>query len=328
MKKKNPLHNSLSRRDSLKLMGAAGATSFLGWGELSALIPSIAGAPSAVGKEELIARIMHPALYSAAPVSFTKQVSEMSCVARPALTEGPFFVDEKLNRSDIRPDPSNGTVKTGTKLTIKFNVYRTSGTVCTPLSGAYVDIWHTDASGAYSDVNGQGNPNNIGQKFLRGYQITDANGAVTFTTIYPSWYNGRTVHIHYKVRLFNGTTQTFTFTSQLCFDDTLTDTVFLQAPYNAYGTRTTRNSNDGIYQSGGTSILLNCTSDGAGGYMTTYDLSLSGLPASTTALTTVSGASYVPGGAVTSEGIAALFGNGLASTTLAAPSPKMRSMNS
>ena len=244
----------------------------------------------------------------------------MSCVARPALTEVPFFVDEKLNRSDIRPDPSNGTVKTGTKLTIKFNVFRTSGTGCTPLSGAYVDIWHTDASGAYSDVNGQGNPNNIGQKFLRGYQITDANGAVTFTTIYPGWYNGRTVHIHYKVRLFNGTTQTFTFTSQLCFDDTLTDTVFLQAPYNAYGTRTTRNSNDGIYQSGGTSILLNCTSDGAGGYTTTYDLSLSGLPASTTALTTVSGASYVPGGAVTSEGIAALFGNGLASTTLAAPS--------
>ena len=158
MKKKTLLQNSLSRRDTLKLMGAAGATSFLGWGKLSALIPGIAGAPGAVGKEELIARIMHPALYSAAPVSFTKQVSEMSCVARPALTEGPFFVEEKLNRSDIRPDPSNGTVKTGTKLTLKFNVFRTSGTVCTPLSGAYVDIWHTDASGAYSDVNGQGNP--------------------------------------------------------------------------------------------------------------------------------------------------------------------------
>src|SRR5205085_3183987 len=99
----------------------------------------------------------------------------------------------------------------------------------------------------YSDIaNGAGQANTSGQKYLRGYQVTDANGAVEFTTIYPGWYSGRTVHIHYKVRLFSGTTKTYEFTSQLCFDDTLTDTVFTQAPYNTKAARGTRNNNDGI----------------------------------------------------------------------------------
>ncbi|MFN0110046.1 MAG: hypothetical protein ACKVZH_14420 [Blastocatellia bacterium] len=259
------------------------------------------------------------ALFEPMPrVSF--DVSQLSCVTKPALTEGPFFVDEKLNRSDIRPDPSNNTVKQGAQLKLKFFVSRVTGTnTCTPLVGAWFDIWHTDALGAYSDVSGQGNPNNIGQKFLRGYQVTDANGAVEFTTIYPGWYQGRTVHIHYKVRLFNGTTRTYDFTSQLTFDDTLTDQVFTQAPYNTKGARGTRNNNDGIAQQGGTAILLNAASDGAGGYAATYALGLTGLPASVAAVSSVSAATFASG-ALASDSIAALFGTGLATSTLAASS--------
>ncbi len=310
MKKKKD--HSLTRRETLKMMGAA---SVLGISELPSLLPSVTKVSAAIRPEDIVRQVIAPALRTAAPVKMLRQVSEMSCVARPALTEGPFFVDERLNRSDIRSDPSNNSVKAGTKLTIKFNVFRTSSTTCTPLVGAWVDLWHCDATGGYSDVSGAGNPNNIGQKFLRGYQITDANGAVEFTTIYPGWYAGRTVHLHYKVRLFNGTTRTYEFTSQLCFDDTLTDTVFVQSPYSARPNRTTRNSNDNIYQSGGSTLLLAVTSDGAGGYTTTYDLALTGLPATTTAATTVSGASYASGGSLSSEAIASIFGNGLASTT-------------
>jgi uncharacterized protein (TIGR03437 family) len=313
-KKNNAL---LSRRDSMKLIGAAGATSFLGFNE-NPIIPGFN--PAKIPDNKFVESLLQPSLFAASPVQILKPITEMSCVGRPALTEGPFFVDERLNRSDIRPDPSNGIVSAGTKLTVKFIIYRSSSSTCTPLAGALVDLWHCDAAGGYSDVSGAGNPNNLGKKFLRGYQITDANGAVEFTTIYPGWYSGRTVHMHYKIRLFDGTTRTYDFTSQVCFDDGLTDTVFLQSPYSSKGNRSTRNNNDGIAQQGGSGILLNCVADGSGGYSTSYEVALTGLPATTSAMTTVSGASYAAGGALSSEGIASIFGNGIASTTQAATS--------
>ena len=145
-------NNLLSRRDSLKLMGAVGATSILGMGDKQSLIPGLKPSSVPINQSDLVTRLLQPSLFAASPVQISKPVSEMSCVGRPALTEGPFFVDELLNRSDIRPDPSNGTISAGTKLTVKFIVYRTSSSTCTPLSGALVDLWHCDASGGYSDL--------------------------------------------------------------------------------------------------------------------------------------------------------------------------------
>jgi protocatechuate 3,4-dioxygenase beta subunit len=173
----------------------------------------------------------------------TPTTGSATCVLTAALTEGPFFVDEKLNRSDIRTDPVTGAVSTGIPLALTFNVSRVANSACTPLTGAYLDVWHCDSGGVYSDVSGSS------QKFLRGYQLTDANGVAAFTTIYPGWYSGRAVHIHFKLRLYAGSTQSYEFTSQFFFDDTLTDSVYTQTPYSSRGSRTTRNANDGIYNS-------------------------------------------------------------------------------
>src|SRR5512145_1130496 len=112
------------------------------------------------------------------------------CVLTAALTEGPFFVDEKLNRSDIRTDPTTGAVSAGAPLALTFNVEHLVNGVCTPLSGAYLDVWHCDAGGVYSDVGSAS-----GREFLRGYQVTDAKGVARFSTVYPGWYSGRPVHI-------------------------------------------------------------------------------------------------------------------------------------
>lgn len=164
-----------------------------------------------------------------------------ACVLTAALDEGPFFVDEKLNRTDIRSDPATAGVSAGVPLALTFNVSRVAGNACTPLTGAYLDLWHCDAGGVYSDVVGEKH------KFLRGYQVTDANGAAKFTTVYPGWYPGRAVHIHFKLRLFAGSTKSYEFTSQLFFDEGLTDAVHTQSPYSSRGTRNTRNADDGIY---------------------------------------------------------------------------------
>jgi len=171
-----------------------------------------------------------------------------SCVLTAALTEGPYFVDEKLNRSDIRSDPTTGEVSEGVPLTLTFNVMRVDGDACTPLTGAYLDVWHCDAAGTYSDVSGNGNGSGgAGRKFLRGYQLTDVDGIAQFQTIYPGWYSGRAVHIHFKLRLFAGSTKTYEFTSQFFFDESLTDVVHAQSPYSSKGRRNTLNTTDGIY---------------------------------------------------------------------------------
>jgi protocatechuate 3,4-dioxygenase beta subunit len=131
----------------------------------------------------------------------------------PQQTEGPYFVDNMPNRSDIRSDPSDGSVQEGIPLHLVISVYGVDNNgLCSPLKGARVDIWHANSNGVYSDVSDQGT---TGKKFLRGYRLTDNNGTVRFTTIYPGWYQGRAIHIHDKIRTFNGSEKTLEWTSQL-----------------------------------------------------------------------------------------------------------------
>ena len=118
-----------------------------------------------------------------------------------------------------------------------------------------MDVWQCDALGIYSDVQ-DGRFNTIGQKFLRGYQFTDVRGEAQFVTLYPGWYSGRTVHIHFKIRTTPKARRSFEFTSQLYFDDELTDRVHAATPYAARGPRTARNRHDGIFRRGGDQLML------------------------------------------------------------------------
>lgn len=254
----------ISRRDTLRLMGAAGATAVVAWSGEPAL------------------RLLSPKRGSVV------NAQSLTCVVRPQLTEGPYFVDERLNRSDIRTDPTTNAVKAGLPLLLKFNVSRASGGSCLPLSGAYVDIWHCDAAGSYSDVRDAGFDTR-GQQYLRGYQLTDSGGLAQFQTIYPGWYSGRAVHIHFKIRLFTGSQRSYEFTSQLFFDDTVSDQVFTQSPYNAKGIRNTRNSQDGIYNGGGSQLVLNLSQD-AQGYSATFDIALEGITVAPSTPPEISGA--------------------------------------
>jgi protocatechuate 3,4-dioxygenase beta subunit len=184
------------------------------------------------------------------------------CVVRPEQTEGPYFVDEMLRRSDIRADPTDGAVTPGTPIELTFNVSRADAG-CTPVAGAHVDLWQCDHAGVYSDVRDH-SFNTVGKKFLRGYQVTDPAGIARFTTIYPGWYQGRTVHLHFKVRSAPTARPGFEFTSQLYLDDELTDVVHAKEPYNAKGQRTVRNERDGIFRRGGRDLMLALAPKGDG----------------------------------------------------------------
>lgn len=183
------------------------------------------------------------------PLSVEPAKAQCAVAAAPSLTEGPYFVDEILHRSDIRTDPDTNTTEEGLPLVINLNVSRVDDCVVTPLAGAFIDIWQCNAAGVYSDVAAQ---NSRGKKFLRGYQIADRGGKTQFTTIYPGWYQGRAVHIHYKVRFFSKGEETYEFTSQWFFDDAFSDDIYKLTPYSSKGIADTRNATDGIYRGAST----------------------------------------------------------------------------
>jgi uncharacterized protein (TIGR03437 family) len=240
-----------------------------------------------------------------------------ACLApTSAMEEGPYFIEEKLLRSDVRSDPATGVVQAGVLLTLSITVQNQSGGVCAPLVGAYVDMWQANALGVYSD---EAQENTVGVKYLRGYQITDDTGTVNFTTIYPGWYSGRAVHIHLRVRTYNGTTVLSDFETQSFFDDSLTDIVYQQAPYNTRGTRDTLNSTDRVY-TGAANAGLNIwtITQTSSGYAATLNLAVSETaPAATLPVIRAGGVSNAASGAagVAPGAWTSIFGTNLAAST-------------
>lgn len=196
-----------------------------------------------------------------------------TCVLAPEVTEGPYWVDVREKRSNVVAGQS------GVPLNLDLYVYRSDDS-CEPEEGAVVDIWHCNASGLYSDEAANGTS---GQTWLRGYQETDSTGKVSFTTIYPGWYSGRTVHIHVRVRTFSGSSTTYNFTTQIFFTEEDSAAVFATTPYNAHSGRDTTNEEDSIYQQevrAGNVMMPTLSGSASSGYSGTVGIGLSGLPAS------------------------------------------------
>ena len=172
----------------------------------------------------------------------------VACVLVPEQTEGPYYIaNEKVRRNITEGRP-------GTPLTLRLAVV--DAKTCKPIEGAAVDIWHCDASGTYSGF-GAGRSS---RTFMRGIQRTNANGVATFKTVYPGWYQGRTVHIHVKVHVRGNVVHT----GQLYFPDRLTDAAYRRAPYSSRPNRDVRNVDDMVFRNGGKRSLLSLRRNGAG----------------------------------------------------------------
>jgi protocatechuate 3,4-dioxygenase beta subunit len=165
-----------------------------------------------------------------------------ACVLLPQAVAGPYYFDPKLVRSDIAEGSAGAALK------LMLRVVDAKG--CTPLSNIRVDVWHADARGIYSGYGGQGDTRGTDTKdatYLRGTQITGADGIVTFQTVYPGWYPGRTPHIHIKAFLDN----TSLVTGQIYFPDDVSAKIYRERqPYAARPVPDTINARDGIFLSG------------------------------------------------------------------------------
>ena len=226
----------LSRREALGALGTislGGLLAACGDGDdgASATVPTTEGATATVAPKTTTSGATAALFDDAA-----------TCAVTPEETAGPYYFDADRIRRDIRED------RDGARLRLALRVR--DGASCEPLPDAVVDIWHADAGGAYSGFDGgAGGPGGGGgeaqtdSRYLRGAQVTNADGIVEFTTIYPGWYPGRTVHIHATVHLDTRTV----LTTQLYFDDALSDRVYAARPYSERGARDARNGSDGIF---------------------------------------------------------------------------------
>lgn len=253
-----PVGRLLSRREALALIGAASAAMLAACGAAQPATTTTTSAATAAGSlnpeaaTAVATATANPGLNTTA-VAATTVADLPTCIVSPEQTVGPYYADVQLNRADIRSDTTSGAVKEGTPFDLTMRVSQISASNCTPIQGAIVEIWHCDAAGVYSAFEREGTAN---ETFLRGHQVTDANGQVTFTTIYPGWYQGRTIHVHFKVRTTGIDGQAYEFTSQLYFDDAISDEVLAQAPYAAKGKRDQTNASDGIYSQGGDQLTV------------------------------------------------------------------------
>lgn len=241
-----PVGRVLTRREALVLLGGTGAYGMLwatGCGGSAADGREVAGAP-------------------------------LDCVARPEMTEGPYYVEGDLTRADIRAGTGGDSLQEGIPLALAFQVSRLGPGGCTPLPGAVVDVWHCNALGVYSGVVDPGF-DTIGQNWLRGNQATDEEGRASFTTVFPGWYQGRASHIHFKIRSAAGAGATYEFTSQLFFPEPLLTSIYTGIqPYASKGDEgRERNASDGIYRRGGSRLMLAPARSGEG-YAASFSVGL------------------------------------------------------
>jgi protocatechuate 3,4-dioxygenase beta subunit len=184
--------------------------------------------------------------------------SNSTCAVTPEETAGPFPSLTDLFRADIRDGKAGSTLL----LTIKVVNTRSS---CSPVTNANVEIWHVDADGNYSQYGSQ-----AGQTFLRGIQTTDPSGQVTFTTIYPGWYQGRATHIHAEVTI-NGVSRKVT---QIAFPESINNSVHTSGVYAGRGTNPVTNAADGIFADSLSAELVTPTGNPTVGFEVTFQIGI------------------------------------------------------
>jgi protocatechuate 3,4-dioxygenase beta subunit len=224
--------NELRRRALLGALGAAGAALAAACGGSSPTSPSTESEDGGT-------------------VSTNSQ-----CAVTPSETAGPFPSRADFFRSDIREG------KAGTVLTLTIKVVNVNSG-CAPVSGAEVEIWHVDAAGDYSQYGSQ-----TAATFLRGIQTTNATGEVTFTTIYPGWYQGRATHIHAEVTI-GGQSRKVT---QIAFPESVNNAVHASGVYSSRGTNPIGNQSDGIFADSLASELVTPSGSPSGGYTSTFQI--------------------------------------------------------
>ena len=179
-----------------------------------------------------------------------------TCAVTPTETVGPYPSRTDMFRSDIRENRS------GTLLTLTINVVNV-GNACAAVPNADVEIWHVDAAGDYSQYGSQ-----TAATFLRGIQTTNASGQVTFTTIYPGWYQGRATHIHVEVTMSGRSIKV----SQIAFPETVNNTVHTAGVYASRGTNPISNQSDGIFSDSLGSELVTPVGSPSSGYTATFQI--------------------------------------------------------
>jgi hypothetical protein len=178
-------------------------------------------------------------------VVLPRDAGAATCLLQREVTEGPYYLDLDLVRRNIKGG------RKGTPLTLRFQVV--DATTCKPIRNAAVEIWHTDADGEYSGVEGNGGT------WLRGIQRTGTSGRVRFETIFPGWYRGRTPHIHMKVLVSGDEVHT----GQVFFRRAATRAVYGQGRYAPRGQADMTNRGDMIYREAGARALLDLRRKGS-----------------------------------------------------------------
>jgi protocatechuate 3,4-dioxygenase beta subunit len=225
----------IARREAIAMIGAAGAAVAFGCGsESSPTSPTTATAGTA------------PATGG----------TNTACAVTPSETVGPYPSLTDLFRSDIRED------RPGTPLTLTITVVNTNNN-CSPVAGANVEIWQCDAAGNYSEYGNQGS-----RTYLRGIQTTNAQGQVTFTTVYPGWYQGRATHIHVEV-VRNGVSSKVT---QIAFPEATNAAVYGTGVYAPRGQNPTSNTRDMIFADSLNAELAAVSGDPATGLAATFQV--------------------------------------------------------
>ncbi len=219
----------------------------------------------------------------------SSSTSSSSCTVIPTETGGPYPGDgtNSVNgrtvnaliltgivRSNIKPSLTTTNTATGVPLTIKLKLVNTNSS-CASLAGYVVYLWHCTANGEYSlystDI--------ISDSFLRGVQAADADGYVTFETVFPGCYSGRMTHVHFEVypSLTQATIATNAIkTSQFTFPLATLNEVYTNSAYSNSVTNLAKinYATDMVFSDGVTNQMATMTGNLSAGYVSTLTVGL------------------------------------------------------